>query len=107
VGFRGTWRELFWNHDFLDLMARRLDLGRVRDALDARNDEKVWLEQELGWAAEDASVLSGSRDTNWRFFEAGGGDEARFEVCWQAVRRWMALVREGVGAGRYASARAS
>lgn len=71
----------------------------------ARNDEKVWLDQELAWAAEDASVLCGSRESNWRFFEAGGGDEARFAACWEAVRRWMSLVREGVATGRYASAR--
>jgi SAM-dependent methyltransferase len=34
AGFQGTWRDLFWNRDFLDLMARRLGLCNARDALD-------------------------------------------------------------------------
>src|SRR5262245_18230755 len=34
VGFRGTWRDLFWNADFLDLIARRLQLKKARDVLD-------------------------------------------------------------------------
>ena len=71
----------------------------------ARNDEKVWLDQELAWSAEDASVLCGSRETNWRFFEAGGGNEKRFDECWAAVRRWMTAVREGIETHTYASAR--
>ena len=34
AGFTGEWRDLFWNHDFLSLMARRWRLAEVRDALD-------------------------------------------------------------------------
>ncbi|HTB76623.1 MAG TPA: class I SAM-dependent methyltransferase [Polyangiaceae bacterium] len=34
AGFQGTWRDLFWNPDFLDLTARRLRLRDARDALD-------------------------------------------------------------------------
>jgi len=70
-----------------------------------RADQKAWLDQELAWSAEDVSVLCGSRHDNLRFYEAGGGDPETFEARWEAVRRWMALVREGVERGEYGSAR--
>lgn len=70
-----------------------------------RGDVKVWLEQELAWSSQDVSILCGSRNDNLRFFEAAGGAQERFELCWEAVRRWMALVREGIAAGTYHSGR--
>ena len=34
AGFDGTWRDLWWNRDFLDLMARRFELERCSNMLD-------------------------------------------------------------------------
>lgn len=71
----------------------------------ARGDMKVAIEQELAWADEDVSILCGSRESNWRFYEAGGGAREDFDACWSAVRRWMTSVREGIERGEYHAAR--
>ena len=34
AGFDGEWRDTWWNGDFIDLIARRFDLGTCRAALD-------------------------------------------------------------------------
>jgi len=70
-----------------------------------RPDIKTWLDQELAWSSEDVSVLCGSRADNLRFYEAGGGTEAQFDACWQAVRRWMSAVRAGIERGEYHAGR--
>jgi SAM-dependent methyltransferase len=70
-----------------------------------RPDVKVALDQELAWMEEDVSILSGSREDNLRFCEAGGGSEEEFERGWAAVRRWMRSVKDGVDAGTYHGAR--
>lgn len=70
-----------------------------------RGDMKVALDQELAWMKEGASILCGSKEDNWRFFEAGGGTHERFDRGWAAVERWMTLVRDGVERGEYHAGR--
>jgi SAM-dependent methyltransferase len=70
-----------------------------------RGDMRVAIEQERAWRAQDASVLCGAREDNWRFFEAGDGTRAAFDACWSAVDRWMTAVAEGIDAGSYHAGR--
>lgn len=70
-----------------------------------RGDAKVWLAQELEWVEQDVSILCGGRSDNARFHRAGGGAEADFDAAWESVRRWMALVKNGVAERSYDSAR--
>ncbi len=71
----------------------------------ARGDMVVALETEAAWAREDVSILCGSRPDNWRLYEAGGGTADAFEHAWEAVRRFMDVVRDGVERGTYHAAR--
>jgi SAM-dependent methyltransferase len=70
-----------------------------------RADMRVQLDQELAWSQEGATLLCGTRHDNLRFFKAGDGDPQHFDVCWEAVSRWMDLVREGVERKSYHAAR--
>lgn len=67
VGFEGGWRDLFWNHDFLDLMARRLELQQVRDVLDVGCGAGHWGRALLPHLPADARMVGVDREP--KFFE--------------------------------------
>jgi SAM-dependent methyltransferase len=66
---------------------------------------RVALQQELAWAAEDVSILTGSRHDTRRLFLAGGGSESAFESAWSVMLRWLRSIEQGIAAGTYHAAR--
>jgi SAM-dependent methyltransferase len=63
------------------------------------------LQQELAWAAEDVSILTGSRHDTRRLFLAGGGSETAFESAWSVMLRWLRSIEQGIAARTYHAAR--
>ncbi|AKT36948.1 class I SAM-dependent methyltransferase [Chondromyces crocatus] len=57
VGFEGDWRDTWWNRDFLDLMARRLDLGAVHAALDVGCGVGHWGRTLLPFLHPEATLV--------------------------------------------------
>ena len=70
-----------------------------------RPDMLVAIEKEREWMRQDVSILCGSREDAWRFYEAAGGTPEAFDAGWAAVRRWMQAVDAGIEAGTYHAAR--
>lgn len=66
---------------------------------------RMALQQELAWAAEDVSILTGSRHDTRRLFLAGGGSESAFESAWAVMLRWLRSIEQGIAAGTYHAAR--
>jgi hypothetical protein len=66
---------------------------------------KLALQQELAWAAEDVSILTGSRHDTRRLFLAGGGSESAFESAWGVTLRWLRALEQGIAAGTYHAGR--
>ena len=62
VGFRGTWRDLFWNRDFLRLIAHRLELTRVRDVLDVGCGAGHWGRALRPHLPDDARLVGVDRE---------------------------------------------
>jgi len=87
----------------LDILGKRLLLSE--GSMQVRGDFDPYIRIVAETTAEDVSILCGTRGDTWRFYEAGGGTKADFDRGWAAVARWMTLVREGVAAGTYHSAR--
>jgi SAM-dependent methyltransferase len=79
VGFEGTWRDLFWNHDFLDLIARRLELHRVRAALDVGCGAGHWGRALLPHLPAEARLTGVDREAAFLEIARRGGDAARSE----------------------------
>lgn len=63
------------------------------------------LKQELAWAAEDISLLTGSRGDTRRLFLAGGGSEPAFESAWEVTTRWLRIVEQAIADGTYHAGR--
>ncbi|MCA9720649.1 MAG: class I SAM-dependent methyltransferase [Myxococcales bacterium] len=61
AGFEGEWRELWWDQDFLRLMARRLGLGEVRRALDVGCGAGHWGRTLLPHLPGDAELVGVDR----------------------------------------------
>lgn len=67
AGLRGQWRDLFWNRDFLELMARRWGVGDVREALDVGCGAGHWSRTMLSLLPPDATLVGLDREPS--FFE--------------------------------------
>jgi SAM-dependent methyltransferase len=67
TGFHGQWRDLFWNRDFLELMARRWGLEGVREALDVGCGAGHWGCTMLPLLPATASMVGVDREP--KFFE--------------------------------------
>lgn len=67
AGFRGEWRDLFWNADFLQLMARRWGLDGVGEALDVGCGAGHWGRTVLGLLPAAATMVGMDREPS--FFE--------------------------------------
>lgn len=62
TGFRGEWRDLFWNRDFLGLMAQRWGLADVREALDVGCGAGHWGRTVLSLLPPEASMIGLDRE---------------------------------------------
>lgn len=62
TAFKGGWRDLWWNPDFLDLIARRLDLASVHDALDVGCGAGHWTRTIARLLAPDAQITGVDRE---------------------------------------------
>jgi SAM-dependent methyltransferase len=67
TGFRGEWRDLFWNRDFLGLMAQRWRLGEVHEALDVGCGAGHWGRTVLSLLPASATLVGVDREP--RFLE--------------------------------------
>jgi SAM-dependent methyltransferase len=67
TGFHGEWRDLFWNRDFLELMARRWGLDGVREALDVGCGAGHWGRTVLSHLPAQATMVGVDREP--RFLE--------------------------------------
>ena len=87
TAFKGEYRDLWWNPDFLGLMARRWRLGRVRRALDVGCGAGHWTRTIQALLPRDAEVVGVDREAKFlelaRATAADRGTEGRtrFEVA--------------------------
>lgn len=65
TGFHGEWRDLFWNRDFLELMARRWGLDGVREALDVGCGAGHWGRTVLSHLPAPASMVGVDREARF------------------------------------------
>lgn len=76
TGFHGEWRDLFWNADFLELMARRWRLHEVGEALDVGCGAGHFSRTMLGLLPKEATMVGLDHEAD--FFElAKKGAKAR------------------------------
>lgn len=66
---------------------------------------KMALEQELAWAAQDISILAGTRADTRRHYLAGGGSEASFARAWAVMTKWLRGIEQGIKDGTYHAGR--
>lgn len=78
AGFAGTWRDLWWNRDFLDLMVRRLELSGARDVLDVGCGAGHWGRALLPHLP-DAKLVGVDREPRFLELAREGADGARAE----------------------------
>ncbi|MCZ7684227.1 MAG: class I SAM-dependent methyltransferase [Sandaracinaceae bacterium] len=79
VGFRGGWRDLFWNADFLDLVARRLRLAEVKDALDVGCGAGHWGRALLPHLPASARLVGVDREEAFLALAREAADPRRTE----------------------------
>lgn len=58
-------RDSWWNTDYLQLVARRLDLWRVRDALDVGAGQGHWTRTVAALLAPGARIVGVEREPDW------------------------------------------
>jgi len=63
--FFGEVRDYWWNKDFLELMAKRLALNKVKDALDVGSGIGHWGQLLLPLLASDAKLTGVDREPQW------------------------------------------
>ena len=83
--FFGAYRDHWWNRGFLDLMAKRLDLGGHRRLLDVGCGQCSWSKLLLPYLAKPAEVYAVDNDTKWSWADHNVEDffkhrEAHFEL---------------------------
>lgn len=61
----GDWRDHWWNHDFVALLAARFDLGAVRSALDVGSGQGHWGRVLMPHLHEDAVMVGVEREPDW------------------------------------------
>jgi SAM-dependent methyltransferase len=79
AGFAGTWRDLWWNRDFLDLIARRFRFERVREALDVGCGAGHWGRALLPLLPPEARLVGVDREPAFLEMARGQVDPARSE----------------------------
>ncbi len=65
AGFRGEWRDLFWNADFLALMRERWDLRGVRRALDVGCGAGHWGRTMLDLLPTESTMVGVDREAEF------------------------------------------
>lgn len=63
--FLNDLRDSWWNADYLQLVARRLRLGRAREALDVGAGHGHWTRVVHGLLSEDATIVGLEREPDW------------------------------------------
>lgn len=79
AGFDGTWRDLWWNRDFLHLIARRLELERARRVLDVGCGAGHWGRGLLRHVHPDATLAGVDREEAFLELARAETDPARTE----------------------------
>jgi SAM-dependent methyltransferase len=83
----GETRDFWWNRDFLELMAKRLSLERIRDVLDVGCGVGHWGQLLINLLPAGAYVRGIDRDPRWveeaskRALARGLGDQLAYEVA--------------------------
>jgi SAM-dependent methyltransferase len=98
TGFRGQWRDLFWNRDFLALMERRWGLADVREALDVGCGAGHWGRTVLSLLPPRATMVGVDREP--RFLEL-----AREQAAASGVAERLAYVEGAIEALPFADDR--
>lgn len=65
VGFEGDWRDTWWSRDFLELVARRLDLAAVRAVVDVGSGVGHWGRTLLPWLHPEATLIGVDREPSF------------------------------------------
>jgi len=65
AGFRGEWRDLFWNADFLALMRERWDVRGVHRALDVGCGAGHWGRTMLGLLPPESTMVGVDREAEF------------------------------------------
>ena len=77
AGFRGTWRDLWWNRDFLDLISRRLEIDASGDVLDAGCGAGHWGRALLPYLGPHARLTGVDPEEAFLELARAGTDPAR------------------------------
>lgn len=86
VGFEGDWRDTWWNKDFLELMAKRWELGEARRVLDVGCGVGHWGRTLLPFLHPEATIDGVDMESafvekaNAKARELGLGHRARYQV---------------------------
>lgn len=65
VGFEGDWRDTWWSRDFLELVARRLDLAAARAVVDVGSGVGHWGRTLLPWVHPEATLIGVDREPSF------------------------------------------
>ena len=87
AGFRGSWRDLWWNRDFLDLIGRRFELGNIRHALDVGCGAGHWGRVVLPLLADEARLTGVDREEAFLTLARESLDPERSEYLVGSVER--------------------
>ncbi|MDD5658149.1 MAG: class I SAM-dependent methyltransferase, partial [Elusimicrobia bacterium] len=63
--FFGDWRDYWWNHDYLALLARRWGFGRARRALDVGCGVGHWSRTLIKVLPAGATIIGVDREARW------------------------------------------
>ena len=63
--FLADYRDFWWNPDFLELMAQRLKLDRVRTVLDVGCGKGHWGQMLLRFLSKEATLVGVDREEKW------------------------------------------
>ncbi len=83
-GFDGEWRDLWWNRDFLELMARRWRLDEVERALDVGCGAGHWTRTLLPLLPDGAEMVG--LDPDERFLALAAANTAAARCTFRAGR---------------------
>lgn len=75
--YMGPYRDLWWNRDFIELMARRLSLHSYQRILDIGCGSGHWLRTLLPFLSDEAWIIAADRDPKWSAKDAEWAERLR------------------------------